>query len=264
MIRILQKLSEPGGKINEDGFLLMPHFLAVLDGATSLSPMTLDGAWFTDKLIGELAHLTCPSLPERVNAAMEKVRQAFWKESPRETPASFPSAAAIFVLESGPDLEVLAIGDCTGFFALKNGVIVRVRDDTVKRMDQEVLRRCEELRLQTGKSVAQLVRSAEIRALLLQNRAKMNQPKGYRILSFDMRPCSEDDVLRIPARQIRRLALCTDGFDAEQAHLLDNDISLEQLHKRIRRDEADDPEFQNRPRFKSGDDATAVVAEIIP
>ena len=264
MIRVMQVLSKPGGAINEDGVMHLPHFLAVLDGATSLLPAALDGAWFTERLMEELASSAVDSLPGRVNAALERVHQAFLAESPLRTPEYYPSAAGIFVQETGPTVEIMSIGDCTGFFALDNGLTLRVRDDAVRHMDQMVLRRCVELHARTGKSIAEIVQGEEIRNLLLDNRRKMNLPNGYRILSFGMRGCSEKDVLHIPSGMIRRMALCTDGFETGQDRLLDEDVSLEELYLRIRRDEAADPELLKHPRFKNGDDASAVIAEIAP
>lgn len=262
MIQVLQELSRPGGAINEDRIWHTPNIVAVLDGATSLQPAILDGRWFAEQLVLELEASTCPTLPEKVNTAVERVCRAFQSTAFSDSSDYYPSAAGIFVQERGPNVEILAIGDCTGAFSLKNGNIVTVRDDSVKRLDQEVLARCAALRARMGKSIAQLVRSEEIQKQLLENRKKMNQPQGYRIMSFGMPPCTEKDLLCIPAEQIRRFALWSDGFDTAQDRLLAPGVSLEELYARIRRDEADDPDFEIRPRFKCGDDASAIVAEI--
>lgn len=262
MIKVLQKLSQPGGELNEDRIWHAPNILAVLDGATSLRPAAFDGNWFVEQLVRALEVSTCPALPGRVNDALRHVCRLFLPTISANAPEYYPSAAGIFVQERGPNVEILSIGDCTGAFCLENGHTLIVRDDTVKRMDQEVLARCADLQARTGKSVAQLVQSDEIKKLLLENRRKMNQPFGYRILSVGMEPCTEKDLLCIPAKQIRRFALWSDGFDSVQSHLLDADVSLEELYARIRRNEAADPDFQQTPRFKNGDDASAVIAEL--
>lgn len=262
MLHITQTLSRPGAAVNEDRIWCDHSRLALLDGSTSLVPSAFDGSWFTGSFVEGLAASDAGDLPERVNQALAHVEALYRAERPETEPEYYPSAAGIFVQERGADLEILAIGDCVGYFFMADGRMMRITDKTVTRLDQEVLDLCQTLRDQTGQTIAALLKTDEVRQRLLENRKKMNRPEGYRILAFNMRPCTAGDLILLPAREVRRIVLFSDGFDAVQDRLMKPDISLEQLYQDLRQMEREDPDFQRLPRFKPSDDASALEARL--
>lgn len=264
MLRVTQSLSMPGGERNEDLIWTGDTVLAVLDGATSLIPSRFDACWFTDRFIRAFREELerGKTLPDSVNRALVRIRKDYAGEGEGENDGIFPSASGIFVQEKEDRLLVLSIGDCEGLFFLDDGSCVEIYDDTVERLDNGVLRRCLELRERTGGSIPEILRSPEIRARLIENRKKMNRPDGYRILSPGMPPCGPEDLKSLPARRVRRIVLFSDGFRAVRKEFYQPSFSLEALYEQLRRQEREDPAFLRIPRFKPGDDASALVAEL--
>ncbi len=263
MMRVLQALSEAGGLANEDLTWVERDLLALLDGSTSLVPTELDARWFTRSFVEGMKKHPGEELTARVNHALEYTEELYRKSGLNADADYYPSAAGIFVQEREGRLEILAVGDCTGLFFLDDGSVMTVTEDTVKRLDDGVLDYCREVGAREEKTVAEMVKTEEVRRLLLQNRRKMNRPDGYRILAVGMQPCEESDLIRLPVEKVRRIVLHSDGFDAVQDGLLEPELSLERLYERLRRLEAQDPDFEQMPRFKPGDDASALAAEVV-
>ncbi len=264
MIRILQALCLPGGTKNEDGFWHGASAAAVLDGSTSLIPCSVDGTLFTSCFLDAFAALADrgAGLCSCVNGALEELDRRFGPTLEALDWGYFPSAAGIFVMEAGPYLEIVTVGDCSGAFLLRSGVEIAVRDNRVKELDGAVLERMGELARQKETTPAALAGEPDVRNLLIENRRRMNRPGGYRVLAHGMAPCGERDVIRLPAEEVERFALWTDGFDAEAGALLKPDVRLEDVYARLREAEARDPGFTAMPRFKPGDDATALIARV--
>ena len=261
MIRVLQALSEAGGPENEDLIWTEPGLLALLDGSTSLIPTPLNARWFTACFTRGLAEHPDGSLIERVNGAIAYTEERYRQSGLDADADYYPSAAGIFVQERGESLEILAVGDCTGLFFLKDGSVLTVTDDRVKRLDESVLELCRTLGRLEGKSIAEMVGSEEIRSRLLQNRRKMNRPDGYKILAVGMEDCTEDELVCLDTADVCRIILFSDGFDAVQDGFLAPELSLKTLYEQLRRREDEDADFMQMPRFKPGDDASALVAE---
>ena len=261
MLRVTQYISDPGVGVNMDRIWYDEDTLVVLDGSTSLLPQKYDGNWFASNLIALFAERSEQGmpLPEAVNTALDLMYQEYRSDSQPTSCAYYPSAAGIFVRREGDWLQILNIGDCSGYFFLKNGNCMKITDPSVKKLDDGVLDRCMELRQSSGATVAELLKTEEIRSLLLANRQKMNRPDGYRILSFGMKPCEESDLIRLPADLVERLVLFSDGFDEVQDAFL-GDVVLTELRDLLREQQAGDPGFLRWPRLKSGDDASAIIA----
>ncbi len=265
MIRVLQELSLPGGEKNEDGLWYGGVSAALLDGSTSLIPCEVDGALFTASFLEAFAALADrgEGLCACVNGALEAVDRRYGGVFASLDWGYYPSAAGIFVRESGPWLEAIAIGDCSGTFLLRSGVRLTLQDERVKVLDEQVLAYVSDLSRRTGAAPASLVKSPQVREKLIENRRKMNRPSGYRVLAHGMEPCTESEVIRLPAGDVERFALWSDGFDAAAGELLRPEARLTELYARLREEEAQDPDFVRLPRFKPGDDASALIARVI-
>ena len=263
MIQVKQALSRPGGTTNEDRIWYEDGFLALLDGSSSLVPSGVGGDWFTECFVRGLEQTRAEKMTERINQALAYVEEEFTGTFPGRDLLFYPSAAGVFVQEKEDFLDVIAIGDCEGHFIMKDGRVITVTDEAVTRLDQTVFDLCRQLQKERGGTIAELMKTEEARSLLIANRKKMNQPDGYRILSIGMEPCREEELIRIPKWDVARIVLFSDGFAELKDQLRQPDADLEDLYRKLRRMEADDPDFETMPRFKPGDDASALIAELI-
>lgn len=262
MIRVLQSVSCAGAKTNEDLIWYDGETILLLDGATSLIPTALDGSWFVHSFAEAFRGHPGERLDQRVNHALAEVTDLYRQQQSEDDPKYYPSAGGVIAQLRGSTLEILAVGDCTGLVFLRSGELLTLTDEAIRALDQQVFDLCKTLHETTGRTNAELMRSEEVRAALLKNRQKMNRPDGYRILSMETSPFTEDDVTRIPADAVRRIVCFSDGFDALAEELRQPELSLAALYTQLRHMEADDPDFEQYPRFKPGDDASALVAEL--
>lgn len=262
MLKVLESLSKAGEEKNEDLVWHDGNLLAVLDGSSGLIPMALDALWFTNCFVEGLAKSAAGPLFERINYALDYSRNRFFDLQPGYDAIDYPSAAGAFVQERSGAIEVLAVGDCTACLTLEGGREMTFSDDTIRHLDDEVIELCEQIRDTSGRPLSELMKEDVIRQRLLENRHKMNRSDGYRILSMNMEPLKASDMEVIPAEQVRKIVLFSDGFEEMADQLRQCSSSLEDLYSELRNREAKDPTFEMMPRFKSSDDASALIAEV--
>ena len=261
--RVLQSLSGAGKMFNEDLIWYDKRTLVLLDGSTSLVPMQLDGRWFVQSFVQGIMEHPGGMLYERVNCALSYVSELFKNDQLTSGPSCYPSAAGIVVQLRRNDLEAMAIGDCTGLFFMDDGEIITVSDDSVTRFDQSVLDMCVELHEKLGITVAEALKREDVKGKLIENRMKMNQPDGYRILSINTKPCTAKDMIILPADRVNKIVLYSDGFSEVEDRFKQSELDLQALYEELRKLEADDPDFDKMPRFKLGDDASALIARVV-
>lgn len=264
-IRVIDEISLPGGLKNEDFFQYNEDTVVFLDGSSGLSADAPDSAWFVQRF----THIFLEFMSETddlcgsVNRAIEALYQEFLQTYPEhEDNTVFPSASVVIAHVADSKLQLLNIGDCTTLLFGRQGV-TEIYDTQVDRFDDMVIAEMVRLHQQTGEDIAEVVKSKPIQDLLLTNRRKMNAPDGYEILSFNMKPRMIVDVLTFDLAEIQRVVMFTDGFKSMEKELLDSDCpKLEVLYETLRAEEKADASLNKRPRFKIGDDASAIVFEI--
>lgn len=269
MINVLQFISLSGDAIkNEDRLWHDQQNVLVLDGSTSLFPAALDATWFVEKFQKLYAEniINTNSIPQSINNSLETLFAEFKSViSADETtaPRFFPSASGLFFHVSGRNLQVVTIGDCCADMYFKdNSQPLCIYDPEVSHFDNGVFESMKRIRATSGENICDLVSDPRIRSILMHNRSTMNTDEGYRILSFNMTPCTEDEIMTFPIDTISHIVAYSDGFE-DVAHLMENkNYSLDQACQQLRREENLDQYLNDNVRFKIHDDTSAIVFEI--
>lgn len=264
MIKVLQKISEPGLRANEDLVWSNDCCGVVLDGSTSLIPTDFNAIWFVNEFITafsayiDLTNDLCQSVNNALKVVFEKFCQTF-------TTAEmdyYPSASAAFVYSHHNKIQILNIGDCTIRLFMKNQQITDIYTDDVERLDRQVIDEMIKIRKQTSQNICEIATCAEIKEMLIANRKKMNAPGGYKILSFNMPPCQECDTIEFDSTEIDRIILFSDGFASVEGELMTPDAVLPDVYRKLRALEEHDSLLNDNPRFKMSDDASALVVSV--
>lgn len=264
-IRVMDEISLPGGLKNEDYFQYNDNTVVFLDGSSGLSADAPDSAWFVRRFAAVFLEWIAKieDLCIAVNVAIRIVYDEFLEAYPDHGDNTvFPSASVVIAHICDGKLQLLNIGDCTTLLFGEQGV-TEIYDTQVDRFDDAVIAKMMEIRQQTGEDIATIVQSRPIRELLLKNRQKMNMPDGYEILSFHMRPRTVTDLRTFDVADIRRVVMFTDGFKSMEKALLEPDCpKLAVLYAALREEEKADASLNKQPRFKIGDDASALIFEL--
>ena len=257
MLTVTDALSLAGGSCNQDHYRYEGNTVLLLDGASGLGRGVGDPTEFVHCFADAFFEKVRQGIPlyQAVNLALETVQT--------ETDGIPPSASLMAVQRQDDTLRLLNIGDCTALLFAADQTVQRIHCDAVPLLDEQVAIHLRRLREQTGKHVIELVGDESVLQMLRGNRAKMNTPDGYEILARGMRPRCAEDVQVLDARRFTRIILHTDGFDAVQPLLCSLPTPpLQQVYRQLRALEAQDAYWDERPRFKAGDDASALVIEI--
>ena len=258
-MRVIDSLSYPGKTINEDCLIITDKCIAVLDGSSGLGGSDFGAEQFVTEFRSRF--IECiedgMSLTDSVNSVISNIKQRMFID-PSAIP---PSASGLFVYEDDDSVDILNIGDCTGYLYTNSGII-RVFSDEVSRFDQQVINSMLFEREKTGKNIIDIVAQDNIQQMLMDNRRRMNAPDGYRILSVNMSPVSDSDIVSYDKSTIDEIVLFSDGFMAKEEELKSQNRDLEALYKSLRTREREDPFFNKHPRFKMSDDASAIVIKI--
>ena len=265
MIEICEYISLPGAEINEDFFACDGRCAMLLDGATGLVPSGLE----VRRFVREFAELFLKhtangcEVYRAVNFACEEMRERYSSFDIDGEGDILPSAAMIAIAERDGYAEIVMLGDCTAVID-KNGGKQVLHLTELDRLDDKAIAEGVRVSREMNITVREAMKAPAVRDMLVRHRRLMNKDGGYETLSFNMRPRTDADVIRIPTREIREITLFSDGFDAlRECFLSDEREPLSSLYRRLREEENADADFEKNPRFKAGDDATAVVLKFI-
>ena len=260
--------TEPGNPDtpNEDWVTAAQRLIVVLDGATARTETgCVQGvAWYAAMLgsaITSLATDASKPLPDVLADAITLTARQHSGCDLRHP--GTPSAMVAIVRMAGDWLEHLVLGDTTVIVDdwEKVHVIADSRVDGIAKAE-----RAEANLYPFG--------SAEKAAALLRMKAAeldaRNQPGGFWVAAADPAVVAQALTGRFAMRDVRRLAVLTDGTARAQSvfGLLDwygvvellEEHGPAELIRRVRAIEAADPTGTRWPRNKSSDDATAVFA----
>lgn len=274
MLRVLDQVNDPGkGHDSEDrpGHRAAEGIAWIIDGATDVCATRLfpdapsDAFWFADAAHALLA--TLPSGPPEamVGALADGLRARV--EAATEVPAAaippgdMPSAA-LTLMQVDPlsqRLVFASLPDCTAIVLPPDRPGFAVAK-APPRLDEQAQAR------------ALIAAGADIPAALRAERAMMNRPDGYPVLSVHRAAAGRLEIRTHDAPAGTRVLLCTDGFYrlVDMYRLLDDDglvrAALEQglaaLVARLRGFEADAADDLRFGRFKTSDDAAALLVEV--
>jgi hypothetical protein len=277
---LIDSLSLAGNpaKPNDDAWGHIEDAAVVMDGATgvgeNLLPGESDAAWlarFGSRRI--LAHLRDENPPkEALRHALADAEKSFLglrRRAPTER-HEIPYASMMLVVLREADLEALWFGDCAA--------LVKRPDEPIQIVGEAFERRSAEsanvaaLAAAKGLSPAGKGNRAEYLPALRASRNRMNTGKGGWCFGPDPSAADHVSAQTVSAPKDTLVLLASDGFlalasdygayDADGLVATAASGGLEGLATELRAIEADDPEGSKFPRFKTSDDATAVLLRV--
>ncbi|WP_447553349.1 protein phosphatase 2C domain-containing protein [Vreelandella sp. EE22] len=277
-IAALSARGQPG--YNEDACWAGSDLAFVLDGATGLGAPLLDPArtgyatdaeWFVNQLSHQLvkAWRRYGEVQNALDAALDDVARQWRQRVPQRVALErLPSASLALVAMEQEVLVLARLGDCELYTAGKNGIERAFEEGVLHRLDKKALGA---LRDYQAKGVPFLAARDAVAPLLAQHRRRINRSDGYPALSVAL-DSVKAEIKRLPAGEIRRVLLASDGFSAAwqqyqavgPAGWLESSLPADALDVRLkglREFEENDPACQKATRFKQHDDATALIYE---
>jgi len=288
LFELKQSICYPGfgAKANEDGIGYGRNYCFVMDGASCLSGKNIidpisDSAWMTKKVCSGLCELLDREDPrptgELLRQVIGQVRREYVQAQEKlgvDAPEDSPSAGfALFRLRNG-NLEFFGLGDCVGVAKLPNGEDFYALEENLPKLDQQVIRQMVKLREETGLPILEAKKRCN--DLLIANRNLRNRPGGYWILdlltdeSFD-NAREESWPLTVPVcvgalsdgfAQLTEVFSQYAGYPALFAAMQETD--LEKMYRDLCQMQDADPDCNAYPRFKHGDDTSALWGVFYP
>lgn len=274
MIRLLDSVNDPGkGRDSEDRVGCDPaRGLAwVIDGATDVCAARLfpeassDAFWFAGRADGLLRQSADGTPSDRIAGLIDGLRRAVEDETGAPIgdipPGDMPSAALTLVTWDRPAgrLRFAGFADCTALIRRPDAMVVAMPKPASEKDEQAQARRL-------------LSDGSDINAALRRERAMMNRPDGYWVLSVHPEAVSGLNAHETAAEPGTRVLLCTDGFYrlVEMYGLYDDaglfraaeTEGLAALIGRLRAFESDAAEDIRFGRFKTSDDAAALLVDL--
>ncbi|SDF74742.1 hypothetical protein [Thalassobaculum litoreum] len=274
MIRLVDSVNDPGkGRNSEDRIGCDPRrgLAWVIDGATDVCATRLfpdaptDAFWFAEQTDRLLRHTGGGTPLDMAAALIQGLREAVERqtESPVSAipPGDMPSAA-LTVTRWNRASGTLSFGgfpDCTTLVRRPGADAIAIPKPVSDKDEQAQARRL-------------LSDGSDINATLRRQRARMNRPDGYWVLSVHAEAVVGLNTHETSAEPGTRVLLCTDGFYrlVEMYGLYDDDglfqaaerEGLASLIGRLRGFEADAADDIPFGRFKTSDDAAALLVEL--
>lgn len=276
MLEVLDSISLPGNpeKPNDDAFAHIDGAAVVMDGATGLGdqlmPGKSDAAWLAAfgarRLMAYAREGASPR--EAVGAALFDAQTSF--EALRKRPPAdtweTPFSSMMLVAEDAQGVEALWFGDCAALVKRPNAPVEIVGDALEKRQNEA--KRVAKLAEKHGLSPAAGVNRPEYLEALRKARNFVNT-NGRWAFGPDVRAAEHVAGKRIDVPKGTVLLLCSDGFlalasdynayDADALVAAAQSKGLKALCEELRAIERDDAGGEKFPRFKTSDDATALL-----
>ena len=273
---LLDSLSIPGdlAKTNEDSFSHGQSFACVFDGATvlgeNLMPGPSDAHWiaqFGARRLRAHSELDAGSPKDMLRSAAEDAEKSFKalrRRAPRENyETPFASLMAMFIRDDA--LSALWFGDCAALIRPAGGPVSIVGETL--RMRARERDRVSQLSEKAG-AAGPAVREQFLPALRA-SRNGVNTKNSAWLFSPDVRCGDHAHERRLTLAADTLILLASDGFlaltsdygryNADELFAAAESRGLAALGKELRDIEASDPNGIRYPRFKSSDDATAML-----
>lgn len=264
LLNIIQEISVAGNSQNEDLIWHNDRCVVIMDGATSLIKTECDAVWLNNSFISAFKNCLSDSvdLTFAFNYAVDVVKSLFFQKYGELVLDYLPSASIIIGYQDNDELLILSIGDCTCLVKKIDNSVECIHNEDVKKYDELVINKLISIHKSTGKDVCEIIKQNDIRSLLVSNRKQMNKPQGYRILSLNMEELNTFDFYRFSTKDIKRVVFYTDGFDLVKSEFKNESVDLKSLAERLRSLENNDSTWNQYPRFKNSDDASAIIFSV--
>ena len=279
-LELLDSISLPSdpGKANDDAFGLNQGAAVVFDGATGLGeplmPGESDAAWLarfgSNRLLAHLKEGQAPRIAlGHALADAEKSFVALRRRAPAAT-YEIPFASMMLIAVQREGVEALWFGDCAALMA-QPGAPVMLLGDAIQKREAEAAR-VAQLATKHNLSPASGSNRPEYLSALRHARNFVNTDKGGWLFGPDVRALEHVSSTYQEIAKGTIVLLVTDGFLAlaSDYHRYDLDslvgaaksIGLKALGTELREIEANDSDGKLYPRFKTSDDATAVLLRV--
>jgi serine/threonine protein phosphatase PrpC len=274
-------ITEGSGAVNEDGFGMIGtaenvSAAWVFDGVTGVNernylPAGSDAQWLVARAQEHLLALaiTDELLPEILRKLVNALIMD-WQDvsSSIEFPQGYDPPATCLTLvkryESG--WHALRLGDSCLLARREDGIDERLTASPNNDFDHWLSSEAKKRRAASPIDIKVLL--AEFRPLLIASRKTRNTKNGYSILEADIAATFFAEYLSLG--EVAKILICTDGFYRAVDHygLYDNRSLLGACNRvggvdtvlaAVRSVEASDPQCEEFIRFKSADDATAIM-----
>jgi serine/threonine protein phosphatase PrpC len=278
LFELLDSLSLAGhpSKPNEDSFSHAAGFACVFDGATvlgeNLMPGKSDAQWIAQFGARRLrAHADeGGSSRDALRAAAsdaEKSFNALRKRAPAETyETPLASLMALFVRRDM--VEALWFGDCSALIRSPDGAVLVVGEALKSRARE----RSRVSSLAEPDGVAATAVRQKFLPALRASRNRANKPGGDWLFAPDASCADHAAEARLTVASASRILMASDGFfalvsdygryTAEVLMQVAQSRGLKALGEELRAIEAADPKGHSYPRFKTSDDATALLLSL--
>lgn len=283
-----------GGKssyLNEDYIIWEDNsFVLILDGSTGLTDMSPPeeycswSKWFVVRFaelvsgridsISDIKMLVADCI-ETLSKEYSLLSMGYDGDRGR---ISEPSASMALLIDRGDRVELGLLGDISVLVKYNDYVVEHVHSNRVEKLDKRVFSLMEEVRLELDdKSIKSVMADGRVKELLATNRLKKNsgEEDGYWILGLDKEAAYHIEIYNWYRRyegDTKSILLCTDGFSAyyrdyrkdwlvSTFNKMEND-SLSTVYKELREVEDADKDCIMYTRYKTHDDAAAVLVEL--
>ena len=279
-VRKQQNYSGAGKMYNEDRCAFNGDSAWVIDGASGLAgnviTQTSDAAWYSNwwnEYLVKNANDFSRTLKEVLKDGLKLITLEYAKltEGKELSKLQKPSAGIAIVRKKGKDLEYFTLGDC--MISVKSGSKTKefilpelgVLDESVTVYMAKLYKE--------GKydSVLDTMKDQGVKDRLAENRLKLNTPSGYWVMSFQQEAI-DNAFSGIIKNDNVDVLLMSDGFyslidkyekvDFKGLFEMVKQRGVEGTYDEIRRIEDEDADCNTYPRFKKGDDTTAVYMDL--
>ena len=278
---ILDSLTAPGNpaRPNDDAWCAAGRLAAVIDGATGLGEALLpgesDAAWLAHRAARHLvSHAHLGAAREVLSATAAALEADFLRERLRppvelyETPLA--SLMLVEALE-GDGLQALWFGDCCALVA-RGGEPIEIIGEAFDRKDAEAQRAAQHGR-ESGSGPAAKANWAQMLPALREHRNQYNREGGRWTLAPAARCAAMARSTQVTAPRGTMVLVASDGFLALSSDYGRYDPGglvkaaqsqgLAPLLAELRAIEQADPDGLAYPRYKTSDDATAVLLRVL-
>lgn len=256
------------GHANQDRYITGPNFAAVFDGASNFSdePLQQDGGWYAETLAAKLRELLTTQPGDPLSRIVGHAIEAVATEHDL-LPATSPTSTIALARWDDEHVETYVLGDSTVAVIHPDGSEDAYPDDRLASIGGD-LRRAYRERLAAGSGFDD--EHLRLLASLQAEQARWrNREDGYWIAGAEPDAANHGKASIHARGEVGRLVLATDGAAAgiSRYRTLGNWGDVHPSTSRdflcaIEADEASDPDGQQWPRSKPGDDKTLVVVQL--
>lgn len=282
IFNVTEVLCLQGNAAAEDRVGADERYIFAIDGASGLNGCRVtdadsDAAWLAEGMCSYLAqHLqdTDRTISEIMAGAAEKLRSEYavhWANSGQQGQPDYPSAGVAVFRICGDWLEYFGLGDCDAMVETQCGDVIVLEETALPALDRSAIDQMVEYAKKHGCTMLQA--RAALNSVLIRNRDLRNTAEGYWIFDPTGVGIPHARTTRWPLTEVKGAAVVSDGFAqlAEPFGVVPNMVSLYHLMKQkglaalaedLLEMQNADPDCMHYPRFKRGDDTSAVLAEI--